>query len=82
MKYADLTLSSGPHAVIPIRIDHYKVIVDHDGTPEGTIREADRLLIAAAPELLALCKKAKRLSSNLEFLDELSAVIQKAGGAQ
>jgi len=48
-KYADLALIGADDSqVIPLRIDHYKVEIDHGGTPETTIKAADRAFIVRA----------------------------------
>jgi len=58
-KYADLRLM-GPSGqeIIPIRIDHFEIIVDAKWSVK-IIPSADRTLIAAAPDLLEAAKAAR-----------------------
>lgn len=62
-KYADCGLYAGEKPLLPIGLDHYRPHFDGDFTE---LSDADRNLIAAAPDLLEACKMSLRMAEPYE----------------
>jgi hypothetical protein len=82
-KYADLALMGGDTQIIPLGVDHYDYIFDACGVHANAISEADRNLIAAAPDLyetlegmlVAWCGPKKS-----PIIEDAKAALAKARG--
>lgn len=82
-KYLDLGLyDANGRALLPLRIDHYRLHVDSD---LSLLSENERALIAAAPDLLQACRMVLEMAVAWQPLTpgdiaEVKAAIAKAEG--
>ena len=82
VKYASLCLFGGDgREIIPLRVDHYNIM--YDGYV-ADFKEADRRLIAAAPDLLSALGMLVKMIEDDDWttveLDEAREAIAKAEG--